>query len=618
MSSAAQSQSTSFDWDGWFFGGQVGLTGHTATYEDRDYDWYSHSQDFESVSGSLGVQLGYNIVDNSQLTGFVADLSFLGNSTETIYSSDVIVANDVNYLATLRGRAGLAVENTMVYVTGGLAFAGFDRSWTEFNDVDDTWPDLGADKLGVVLGFGVERAINNRWSISGEYTASVFGDNTSFNDDDFPLEINDTVHQVTLAFNYNIGDTENRTVAAYGTPADFSGAYFGGFLGYGGSTIAQSDIDYDYYGGSYDVGQDGGVLGLNGGYNWQSGATVVGVDIQFGSSNIGTDFEPDFGPVSTSIDSFASIRGRAGMAAGNTLLYVLGGITVADITNNYVNLEDLSGTYTGLTVGAGVEKFITDNLSWVAEGTYTMLDGDDDANGNYFHGSADAVMLTAGLNYHLGGTETGGTGALRPTHDWAGNYYGVDVALMANRGTVTDVDYNEFGGSFDVTSLGAGLGGHYGYNWQNGSFVYGAVADIAFFSNDEARTSLGYREVRSSIDAMATVRGRMGIASGDTLFYATGGLALIESTLTHEYDGGTNSYDLSDTRIAPVVGLGMEHAVTENSSFRVEALLTSSGEASYFNGDDCSSGVPGFDGFECDMIGSDTNITIKAGYSWSF
>jgi len=612
---------SAYDWNGWFVGAQLGFNQHVATYEDPDYDWYGHTQDFLTSGAELGFQGGYNIVSGNRLNGFVVDFRALNNSKTSIYASDDNVPNDVDYLATLRGRTGLAVDDTLLYATGGLAFAEFARSWTEFNDPDDSWPDLGASKTGLVLGFGVEHAINDRWSVSAEYTASIFGENESTNEDDYPLRINDTIHTVSLNFNYQLGGGASGSSGspASGSPADFSGAYIGAQLGYGVGEAAANDIDYDYYGGSYDITGAGVLGGLSAGYNWQSGSSVFGVEAQVNFADMSASYPNDIGETDVAVNNTFSLRGKAGVAAGNTLMYVLGGLTSAEITNNNTNEYDLDGTYTGLTVGMGVEQMVSANLSWNIETAYTRLGGVDDDFGEEYTSHADLVQVTAGLNYRFGGGGSLGSGAASPTHDWGGGFYGVDAALLANKGSVWDQDYYEYGGTFDVTSLGGGVGGHVGYNWQSGSFVYGAIADIAFYTNNETETSDGYREVVSELKSMATIRGRAGIATGNSMFYATGGLALAESTLEHNYlsGPGTNSFDMSDTRLGTVVGLGMEHALTRSSSFRVEALMTRFDSESYFNGEDCS-GPAGFDGGDCNMDGWDSNVQIKAGYSWAF
>ena len=93
-------------------------------------------------------------------------------------------------------------------------------------------------------------------------------------------------------------------------------------------------------------------------------------------------------------------------------------------------------------------------------------------------------------------------------------------------------------GGLDDSSFTGGL--QLGYNIQSGQFVYGIEGDInwlrhapsfggAFlYSNGEGPYNL---TVSSSIDWLATIRGRLGMAvgaTGNTLLYVTGGLALTE------------------------------------------------------------------------------------------
>ncbi len=40
---------------------------------------------------------------------------------------DVSFADDIDYLATIRGRLGYAMDSTLIYATGGAAFIGCGR-----------------------------------------------------------------------------------------------------------------------------------------------------------------------------------------------------------------------------------------------------------------------------------------------------------------------------------------------------------------------------------------------------------------------------------------------------------------------------------------------------------
>ena len=76
-----------------------------------------------------------------------------------------------------------------------------------------------------------------------------------------------------------------------------------------------------------------------------------------------------------------------------------------------------------------------------------------------------------------------------------------------------------------------------GYNWQSGNLVFGPEGDISFAD-----------------DTFGTVRGRLGVAHRNWLFYGTGGLAI----------------DDSDTGY--VVGGGIDYKVASQMSIGVDAL----------------------------------------------
>ena len=153
-----------------------------------------------------GVQAGYNIQTGAFVFGVEADVSALGNggrrgglyidATEAepgyikgIYVGDHRRGDDGNWLGTLRLRLGLAANQALFYVTGGLAFGDrSDRrgsiSYWNGGDPDLTddpraiyVPDRrrGSDNVGWALGAGVEYAFNNNWSMKAEYLHARIG-----------------------------------------------------------------------------------------------------------------------------------------------------------------------------------------------------------------------------------------------------------------------------------------------------------------------------------------------------------------------------------------------------------------------------------------------------------
>jgi outer membrane immunogenic protein len=130
-------------------------------------------------------------------------------------------------------------------------------------------------------------------------------------------------------------------------------------------------------------------------------------------------------------------------------------------------------------------------------------------------------------------------------------------------------------GSASSTSSGWQGGAQLGYNWQNGSFVYGFEADIsaldlhnrtntmmpAFLPNATATTT-------SAIDWYGTVRGRLGWATGPLMIYGTAGLAYgkvnLNSTLID--NGGPTSLNnqISSLKTGWVAGAGLEYLIQRN------------------------------------------------------
>jgi outer membrane immunogenic protein len=75
----------------------------------------------------------------------------------------------VDWLATVRGRLGITMSPTLLYVTGGAAFGGVKSSWTD-NDVGPGNTSLAVDKVkvGWVAGGGIEHAFARNWLVRVE------------------------------------------------------------------------------------------------------------------------------------------------------------------------------------------------------------------------------------------------------------------------------------------------------------------------------------------------------------------------------------------------------------------------------------------------------------------
>jgi len=173
-----------------------------------------------------------------------------------------------------------------------------------------------------------------------------------------------------------------------------------------------------------------------------------------------------------------------------------------------------------------------------------------------------------------------------PAYNWTGFYVGVNLG-----GTWADNDSTYVGGTVgypiaphtvDLQSASVIGGGQIGANWQTGMFVLGAEADIdgrylnASASGILTPTGSILDQVTQTENWIGTVRGRVGLAQGRALFYATGGLAYgdIEHTYTKTYPAAGLTFGASDSAVGTgwTVGGGIEYAIWNNVTVGVEYL----------------------------------------------
>jgi outer membrane immunogenic protein len=135
----------------------------------RSYEWDKvdnvkfSSNDHDDVTFIGGLHIGYNWQSGARVFGLEADASF---------------GDGVDYLASLRARLGYARDNLLLYVTAGVAFAGFDDSSVTLshNGHKKTFDFSGDSEVGLVVGAGAEYKLSQNWSIGLEGLYYAFGD----------------------------------------------------------------------------------------------------------------------------------------------------------------------------------------------------------------------------------------------------------------------------------------------------------------------------------------------------------------------------------------------------------------------------------------------------------
>ncbi|KAB2913133.1 MAG: porin family protein [Hyphomicrobiaceae bacterium] len=135
-----------FSWTGLYVGAHIG-------YGWSDVDWQGGARD---GSGALaGAQIGYLWQSGALVWGVEADAS----------SSWVDGGgHDINWLASVRGRLGAAINNnrTLLYATAGGAWADADYAAAGFGTLSDT-------HFGWVAGGGIEHMLAPNVTARVEY-----------------------------------------------------------------------------------------------------------------------------------------------------------------------------------------------------------------------------------------------------------------------------------------------------------------------------------------------------------------------------------------------------------------------------------------------------------------
>jgi outer membrane immunogenic protein len=124
----------------------------------------------------------------------------------------------------------------------------------------------------------------------------------------------------------------------------------------------------------------------------------------------------------------------------------------------------------------------------------------------------------------------------------------------------------------------SGLGGaHAGYNWQQGSVVFGFETDLQRVNLASAvNPALTYippppnptdsARAQATIDWYGTFRGRVGTTFGPLMVYLTGGVAYGNVDLSTAFSafGLTTQAQNSQTRVGGVGGFGLEYMLQPN------------------------------------------------------
>ena len=387
---------------------------------------------------------------------------------------------------------------------------------------------------------------------------------------------------------------------------NWSGFYYGVHVGAASSPNTWKDPTgfYEPFGPLFsgEGVSGGGIFGVQAGYNWQIGNSLIGVEAEFSSASIVGMARCAFAYLvcSTESDYLGTMAARLGVIAGDTLFYgKAGGAWIHDIRKMDSTVFDDTwstpdATRWGWIVGAGVETALSPSLTAKIEYNYadfgtrahTFTDQFGDSTGVSIKQNAHLVKL--GLNQKFDGLPfvsqpnykmpiTAGT--------WTGVYIGAHVGgAMGHDKWTSATGFFEAWGFFppdrfpgENNSEGLLVGGQIGANYQIGSYVLGVEA-AASFSDYHGIAMCAFDSIgpvawtcRNSTTAMGNVSGRLGQVFGNLLLYGKAGAAWATHKGTIEILGVDKVYaSPKSTHWGVLTGAGAEYAFSPNLSAFVE------------------------------------------------
>lgn len=194
----ASDMNGTYDWSGFYAGLNAGAAinnSQTSSKVSGSAAWVDNKSGSSSNNGAGftgGGLLGYNWQIDQLVLGVETDFNYGGVSGNRKVTFPSLLGGDntgsfsydSSWYGTLRGRAGYAIDNVLLYGTAGLAYGELDTRFKFNGDSGNTnWVNLGW-----TAGAGVEYGID-KWSLGLEYLYVDLGSSSvTMSDEDWKLK----------------------------------------------------------------------------------------------------------------------------------------------------------------------------------------------------------------------------------------------------------------------------------------------------------------------------------------------------------------------------------------------------------------------------------------------
>lgn len=186
-----------FSWTGFYAGAQAGGGWNNSRWSAGGADFNTNGS-----GGIFGGQVGYNYQINQFVIGIEGDLagSTVKGDNQCSTTPGSVCETKQDYLASVRGRLGYAVDRFLIYGDAGVAFTKYKFAETELllQSFD------GGSRVGWTAGLGIEYAFTDHWTAGVEWNYYDFGSKAGESDlqPGFSVDNRDTENVVVGKINY--------------------------------------------------------------------------------------------------------------------------------------------------------------------------------------------------------------------------------------------------------------------------------------------------------------------------------------------------------------------------------------------------------------------------------
>jgi outer membrane immunogenic protein len=203
-----------FSWNGFYVGLHAGLAnGNTDSslnfgHGDNHGSDFGLSWGYEMTGALYGAQIGFLRQRDNLVFG--VEGTFSGSSVQGsdagcfVLVVGVNCAREVNWMATVVGRAGIAYDRVLFYGLAGVAWADVE---SRVNIINPAFGNISGSSthVGWTAGFGIEWALSDRVSVRAEYAHIDLGDETHRLGGEIPLQVGLEMDTIKLGVNVKLG-----------------------------------------------------------------------------------------------------------------------------------------------------------------------------------------------------------------------------------------------------------------------------------------------------------------------------------------------------------------------------------------------------------------------------